>query len=134
MGKIEEANEFKLKGNQAFGQHDWLNAVEFYTKAIEANDKDPSFYCNRAQVLLTIMLKPMIFAILLTVLKANIKLESYGYAIADASKAIELDGSYVKVSEFTSVLFSIMSVKNFLMVFLGFLETGNCEHCGSELP
>lgn len=30
--------------------------------------------------------------------QANIKLESYGYAIADASKAIELDESYVKVS------------------------------------
>lgn len=50
MVGIEEANEFKKKGNEAFREHDWLNAVEFYTKAIEANDTDPSFYCNRAQV------------------------------------------------------------------------------------
>lgn len=31
------------------------------------------------------------------VLQANIKLEQYGYAIADAAKAIELDNSYAKV-------------------------------------
>ena len=30
-------------------------------------------------------------------LQANIKLEAYGYAIADASNAIELDPSYIKV-------------------------------------
>lgn len=28
--------------------------------------------------------------------QANIRLEAYGYAIADASKAIELDPTYVK--------------------------------------
>ncbi|KAI5283508.1 hypothetical protein KEM55_001527, partial [Ascosphaera atra] len=43
---------------------------------IEKYDKDPSFYCNRAQV--------------------YIKLESYGFAIADATKALELDSKYVK--------------------------------------
>lgn len=30
-------------------------------------------------------------------LKAHIKLEQYGYAIADATKAIDLDSSYAKV-------------------------------------
>ncbi len=29
--------------------------------------------------------------------QANIKLEQYGYAIADATKAIELDSKYTKV-------------------------------------
>lgn len=29
--------------------------------------------------------------------QANIKLEQYGYAIADAAKAIELDSGYAKV-------------------------------------
>ena len=67
----------KTKGNRAFAEHDWLGAVSFYDQAIEKNDTDPSFYCNRAQ--------------------AQIKLESYGYAIADASKAIELDKNYIKV-------------------------------------
>jgi serine/threonine-protein phosphatase 5 len=67
----------KSKGNKAFSEHDWPAAIDFYTKAIETYDQDPSFYCNRAQ--------------------ANIKLESYGYAIADATHAIDLDKNYVKV-------------------------------------
>ena len=70
---IEDAVALKNKGNDAFKAHDWPTAIEFYTKAIEANDKEPSFYTNRAQ--------------------ANIKLEAYGYAIADATSAIELDPS-----------------------------------------
>lgn len=67
----------KNKGNTAFAAHDWPTAVEYYTKAIEKYDKEPSFFCNRAQ--------------------ANLKLEAYGYSIADATKAIELDPGYVKV-------------------------------------
>jgi serine/threonine-protein phosphatase 5 len=71
------ASALKAKGNQAFAAHDWPSAVDYYTKAIEKYDAEPSFYCNRAQ--------------------ANIKLEAYGYAIADATKAIELDKDYIKV-------------------------------------
>ena len=33
--------------------------------------------------------------------QANIKLEQYGYAIADAAKAIELDSNYAKVRDLT---------------------------------
>ncbi|KAK4998291.1 Palmitoyl-protein thioesterase 1, partial [Cryomyces antarcticus] len=76
MSSAEDAVAFKNKGNEAFKAHDWGTAIEFYTKAIEANDKEPSFYTNRAQ--------------------ANIKLEAYGYAIADATQALELDPSSVK--------------------------------------
>ncbi|KAI9807278.1 MAG: hypothetical protein M1833_000021 [Piccolia ochrophora] len=76
MISAEEASALKQKGNKAFAQHDWPAAIDLYTQAIEANDQEPSFYCNRAQ--------------------ANIKLEAYGFAIADATKAIDLDGSYVK--------------------------------------
>ncbi|KKY15797.1 putative serine threonine protein phosphatase ppt1 [Phaeomoniella chlamydospora] len=71
-----EAVEFKVQGNKAFAAHDWPTAIDFYTKAIEKYDQDASFFCNRAQ--------------------ANIKLEAYGYAIADATKAIEIDPSYIK--------------------------------------
>lgn len=73
------ATALKQKGNKAFAEHDWPTAIEFYTKAIDKYNGDPSFFCNRAQ--------------------ANIKLEAYGYAIADASSAIELDKDYVKVSQ-----------------------------------
>lgn len=41
---------------------------------------------------------------MLTIVQANIKLEAYGYAIADATKAIELDESYVKVSNILCTL------------------------------
>ena len=72
-----EAVELKNKGNDAFKKQDWPTAVDFYTKAIETYDQEPSFYTNRAQ--------------------ANIKLEAYGYAVADADKAIALDPTNVKV-------------------------------------
>ena len=82
MGSVSAADKsaataLKAKGNKAFTEHDWLGAVDYYTKAIEKYDADPSFFCNRAQ--------------------ANIKLESYGYAIADATSAIDLDKDYIKV-------------------------------------
>lgn len=50
MTDSEDALALKQKGNQAFKEHDWPNAIHFYSKAIEANDKDPSFFANRAQV------------------------------------------------------------------------------------
>lgn len=48
--KVDEANALKNEGNKAFAAHDWRTAIEFYTKAIELNDKEPTFYSNRAQV------------------------------------------------------------------------------------
>ncbi|KAK5131338.1 hypothetical protein LTR08_001004 [Meristemomyces frigidus] len=72
----EDAVAMKNKGNDAFRHMDWPAAIEFYTKAIELNDHEPSFYTNRAQ--------------------ANIKLEAYGYAVADATKAIEIDPTFAK--------------------------------------
>jgi hypothetical protein len=46
----EEATQLKNQGNDAFKKQDWATAVDFYTKAIELWDKEPSFYLNRAQV------------------------------------------------------------------------------------
>ncbi|KAL5360354.1 hypothetical protein BJX96DRAFT_165093 [Aspergillus floccosus] len=73
---LEAATALKVQGNQAFKEHEWPTAVDFYTQAIEKYDREPSFFCNRAQ--------------------AHIKLEAYGFAIADATKALELDPAYVK--------------------------------------
>ncbi|CAI4210355.1 unnamed protein product [Parascedosporium putredinis] len=72
----EQATQHKNEGNKAFAQHDWFKAIASYTKAIELNDQEPTFFSNRAQ--------------------ANIKSEAYGYAIADATKAIELNPKFVK--------------------------------------
>lgn len=35
--------------------------------------------------------------------QAQIKLEAFGYAIADATKALELDPNYVKVSRYREI-------------------------------
>jgi serine/threonine-protein phosphatase 5 len=70
------AVELKNKGNKAFASGDWPAAVDLYSQAIAANDKEPTFFTNRAQ--------------------AHIKSEAYGYAIADATKAIELNPKLVK--------------------------------------
>ncbi|XMA12381.1 hypothetical protein WAI453_005172 [Rhynchosporium graminicola] len=72
----EQAVAFKNDGNTAFAAHDWPTAIDFYTKAIELDDQKPTYFSNRAQ--------------------ANIKSEAYGYAIVDATKAIELDPNFVK--------------------------------------
>ena len=46
----EEATQYKNQGNDAFRNQAWDAALEFYTKAIETYNRDPSFYTNRAQV------------------------------------------------------------------------------------
>ena len=46
----EQATAFKNDGNKAFLSHDWPKAIEMYTKAIELNDKEPTYFSNRAQV------------------------------------------------------------------------------------
>jgi serine/threonine-protein phosphatase 5 len=46
----EAAMALKQLGNKAFAKHDWAEAADYYTQAIEKYDQDPSFFCNRAQV------------------------------------------------------------------------------------
>ncbi|KFY07017.1 hypothetical protein V492_07527 [Pseudogymnoascus sp. VKM F-4246] len=76
----------KDQGNKAFAAHDWPTAIEFYTKAIEKDSNQPTYYSNRAQ--------------------ANIKSEAFGYAIADATKAIELDPNFAKAYYRRAVAYS----------------------------
>lgn len=47
----EEAVGLKNEGNKAFANHDWITAIDFYTKAIEIDPKVPAYYSNRAQVI-----------------------------------------------------------------------------------
>ncbi|KAI9049506.1 hypothetical protein LZ554_006535 [Drepanopeziza brunnea f. sp. 'monogermtubi'] len=97
----EQAVAFKNDGNKAFAAHDWPTAIELYTKAIELNDKEPTYFSNRAQ--------------------ANIKSEAYGYAIADATKAIELNPNLVKAYyrravAYTAILKSKEALRDFKTV------------------
>lgn len=47
---LDKAVAFKNDGNKAFSAHDWPKAINLYSKAIELNNKEPTFYTNRAQV------------------------------------------------------------------------------------
>ncbi|KAL6822363.1 Metallo-dependent phosphatase-like protein [Trichoderma camerunense] len=72
----QTAVEFKNQGNKAFSHGDYPTAITFYSKAIDADASEPTFFTNRAQ--------------------AYIKTEAYGYAIADATKALEINPKLVK--------------------------------------
>ncbi|EPS37659.1 hypothetical protein H072_8668 [Dactylellina haptotyla CBS 200.50] len=74
----EEAAAFKDKGNAAVASRDWNEAISLYSKAIELDATVPAYFSNRAH--------------------AYIKTEAYGYAIIDATKAIDLDPNFVKAS------------------------------------
>jgi serine/threonine-protein phosphatase 5 len=71
-----EAVELKARANKAFTSHNFTTAVKLYTEAIEKNSNDSTLWCNRAY--------------------ARMKLEEYGYALNDASQAIQLDPKYAK--------------------------------------
>ena len=42
--------EFKNKGNNAYKNKDYDKAIQYYTKAIELNSAEPTYYTNRASV------------------------------------------------------------------------------------
>jgi serine/threonine-protein phosphatase 5 len=72
--------------------------VEFYTKAIDLDPGQALFYSNRAHVWIRPPERICVFVCSRGLHpQAHIKLEAYGLAIADATKAIELDPGYVKV-------------------------------------
>ncbi|CAH0690317.1 unnamed protein product [Spodoptera exigua] len=73
---VEAADKLKNEANEYFKKQSYNNAIELYTKAIEKNPKNAVFFANRSI--------------------ANLRLENFGYALSDASKAIELDRSYTK--------------------------------------
>ena len=61
-----------------FTEQDYSQAIVLYTLAIQYNPHIAVYYGNRSF--------------------AYIKTECFGYALNDASKALEIDKSYVKVS------------------------------------
>ncbi|XP_035230471.1 serine/threonine-protein phosphatase 5-like, partial [Stegodyphus dumicola] len=72
----KKAEELKEKANEHFKNKEFDKAIEMYTQAIEHNPNVGAYYGNRSF--------------------AYLKTECFGYALRDASKAIELDETYVK--------------------------------------
>ncbi|XP_044468469.1 protein SGT1 homolog B-like [Mangifera indica] len=68
--------DLERKAKEAFIDDHFQLAVELYSKAIDVSPNNAELYADRAQ--------------------ANIKLESFTEAVADANKAIELDSSMAK--------------------------------------
>jgi len=60
-----------------FSARKYSQAIDLYTQAIELNSGNAVYYSNRAF--------------------AHLRLEEYGSAIQDATKAIEVDPKYSKV-------------------------------------
>jgi suppressor of G2 allele of SKP1 len=64
------ASNLFSKGNAAFVEENYQDALKYYTEAIEIDDSKEEYFSNRAHT--------------------HIKLESYKDAVADATKAIEI--------------------------------------------
>ncbi|KMT01766.1 hypothetical protein BVRB_9g210500 [Beta vulgaris subsp. vulgaris] len=73
---VSRAEELKSLANEAFKGHKYSQAIELYSQAIEVNNQNAVYWANRAF--------------------AHTKLEEYGSAIHDATKAIEIDPKYSK--------------------------------------
>lgn len=59
-----------------FTAKDYENAIKFYSQAIELNPSNAIYYGNRSL--------------------AYLRTECYGYALADATRAVEMDKKYIK--------------------------------------
>ncbi|XP_063628109.1 serine/threonine-protein phosphatase 5 [Cydia splendana] len=73
---IEAADRWKNEANEYFKKQNYNTAIELYSKAIEKNPNNAVYFANRSI--------------------SNLRLENFGYALTDASRAIELDRSYTK--------------------------------------
>ncbi|XP_053544788.1 serine/threonine-protein phosphatase 5 [Bombina bombina] len=70
------AEELKERANEYFRVKDYDNAVQYYTRAIELSPNTAIYYGNRSL--------------------AYLRTECYGYALDDATRAIQLDTKYTK--------------------------------------
>lgn len=59
-----------------FSEKDYENAIKYYSDALELNPSNAIYYSNRSL--------------------AYLRTECYGYALADATKALEIDKNYIK--------------------------------------
>jgi len=72
----DKAEELKAAANAAFQAHRFAAAIELYSQAINLNTDNAVYWANRAF--------------------AHTKMEEYGSAVEDATKAITISPTYVK--------------------------------------
>jgi serine/threonine-protein phosphatase 5 len=70
------AVQFKTEANEFFRLQKYSFAADLYSKAIELDPDNAVYYANRSI--------------------SHLKQENFGYALSDASKAIEMDSTYTK--------------------------------------
>ncbi|CAN1160759.1 Serine/threonine-protein phosphatase 5 [Linum perenne] len=99
---VSRAEEIKVQANEAFKVHKYNQAIDLYTQAIELNGQNAVYWANRAF--------------------AHTKLEEYGSAIEDASKAIEIDPKYSKACS------GVLQARCCLSSF------GKIQRCTKRLP
>ncbi|KAK8939686.1 Serine/threonine-protein phosphatase 5 [Platanthera guangdongensis] len=75
-GSIEKAEEIKILANEAFKANKFSHSIDLYSEAINLNGHNAVYWANRAF--------------------AHTKLEEYGCAVQDATKAIEINPKYSK--------------------------------------
>jgi len=73
---INKAEDLKSQANEYFKTEKYPQAIELYTQCIQLNPSNAVYYANRSI--------------------AYLRSECFGYALADASKAIEVDKAYLK--------------------------------------
>ncbi|ORZ33942.1 Metallo-dependent phosphatase-like protein [Catenaria anguillulae PL171] len=71
---IARAEALKVEANKLFKDHHFQAAISAYDQAIELNPNVAAYYSNRAL--------------------AHIRMESFGYAVSDADKALEVDPTF----------------------------------------
>ncbi|XP_065845357.1 serine/threonine-protein phosphatase 5-like [Oscarella lobularis] len=74
--RVNEAEAVKAKANEHFREKNYEEAIRLYTEAIKLNPNAAAYYANRSI--------------------ANLRKEYYGDALADATRAVDLDRAYVK--------------------------------------
>ena len=72
----EEAENLKIKGNEAYKNKHYTEAIDLYTKAIELNKSEPSYLTNRAT--------------------AYLKLNDVESAVIDCKLALEIKPDFSK--------------------------------------
>ena len=72
-----------------FPEQNYTQAIELYTEAINLNPFVATYYGNRSF--------------------AYLKTECFGYALSDATKALELDKAYIKVGRLWYVFVFVLN-------------------------